>query len=144
MIDEKEDEFINLPLADVSEVAKSGLAVHTSSAAFLGISSKSFIRAGVSKGVIKAGVFSKLLKGIPRYRCHKEVSALKITHIIPNPRGCELHFGEGWVPIEMPHGWVERTNAEAGGYYVVYADGYESFSPAAAFDEGYTLIAGDV
>lgn len=134
MIDEKEDEFINLPLADVSEVAKSGLAVHTSSAAFLGISSKSFIR---------AGVFSKLLKGIPRYRCHKEVSALKITHIIPNPRGCELHFGEEWVPIEMPHGWVERTNAEAGGYYVVYADGYESFSPAAAFDEGYTLIGED-
>jgi hypothetical protein len=29
---------------------------------------------------------------------------------------------------------------EVGWYYVQYPDGYESFSPAAAFEEGYTLI----
>lgn len=28
----------------------------------------------------------------------------------------------------------------AGGYFVVYEDGYESFSPAKAFEEGYTRI----
>ena len=29
---------------------------------------------------------------------------------------------------------------EAGGYYVRYPDGYESWSPAEAFEEGYTLV----
>ena len=83
-----------------------------------------------------------ILRLLPRYRCHKEVSALKITHIVPNPRGVELHFGSDWVPVEVAHGWVERTNAEIGGYYVVYNDGYASYSPAKAFEDGYALIAG--
>lgn len=80
---------------------------------------------------------------LPRYRCHKEVSALKIAHIVPNPRGVELHFVLGYVPVEVPHGWVERTNAEAGGYFVVYDDGYTSYSPAKAFENGYCLIVGN-
>ncbi|MCK9988658.1 MAG: hypothetical protein AzoDbin1_05130 [Azoarcus sp.] len=29
-----------------------------------------------------------------------------------------------------------------GGYYVVYEDGYKSFSPAIAFESGYTRIDG--
>ena len=29
---------------------------------------------------------------------------------------------------------------EVGGYYVVHKDGYKSFSPANAFEEGYTRI----
>lgn len=29
-----------------------------------------------------------------------------------------------------------------GGYYVVYADGYKSFSPQDSFEEGYTRIEG--
>lgn len=36
---------------------------------------------------------------------------------------------------------MRKHKPEVGGYYVVYKDGYKSFSPAAAFDEGYTLIA---
>ena len=35
---------------------------------------------------------------------------------------------------------VEAVFGVAGGYYVVYEDGYKSFSPSKAFDEGYTLI----
>jgi hypothetical protein len=29
---------------------------------------------------------------------------------------------------------------EVGGYYVVYADGYKSYSPAKAFEDGYTQV----
>jgi hypothetical protein len=34
----------------------------------------------------------------------------------------------------------ERSNPQIGGYYVLYEDGYESFSPADAFESGYSLI----
>jgi hypothetical protein len=36
----------------------------------------------------------------------------------------------------------EKTQAppQPGGYFVVYKDGYKSFSPAKAFEEGYTRI----
>ena len=30
--------------------------------------------------------------------------------------------------------------SKSGGYYVRYPDGYESWSPAEAFEEGYTLV----
>lgn len=72
---------------------------------------------------------------LPRYRCHKEVHALKIarvagTLLVPaDPR---------FAPFDVPEGFVERHRPEAGGYYVVYADGYASFSPGKAFEEGYT------
>lgn len=36
--------------------------------------------------------------------------------------------------------YVLKHNPQAGGYYVVYADGYKSWSPAQAFEEGYTRI----
>jgi len=52
------------------------------------------------------------------------------------------------APAEYPNARTRfRVSAEylakhkptSGGYYVVYKDGYESFSPAQAFEEGYTL-----
>lgn len=36
--------------------------------------------------------------------------------------------------------YVTKHNPQPGGYYVVYEDGYKSFSPAAAFESGYSLI----
>jgi hypothetical protein len=33
-----------------------------------------------------------------------------------------------------------KHSPEAGGYYVQYKDGYTSFSPAEAFEEGYTRL----
>jgi hypothetical protein len=35
--------------------------------------------------------------------------------------------------------YANKHKPHAGGYYVVYKDGYQSFSPAEAFEEGYTL-----
>lgn len=86
---------------------------------------------------------------LPRYRCHKEVSALKIEHVFQNPRGIELHFvDKRFVPIQMPLEWYRKhamsegkpLQSLEGGYLVVYPDRYMSWSPAAAFEDGYTLI----
>jgi hypothetical protein len=35
--------------------------------------------------------------------------------------------------------YMGRTSVHTGGYFVQYADGYQSFSPQEAFEEGYTL-----
>lgn len=75
---------------------------------------------------------------LPRYQCHKKVWALKIAGI--SFEG-ELAFeAKAYSPILMSQEWLDKHNPEVGGYYVVYADGYKSFSPAEAFEEGYTKI----
>ncbi len=97
---------------------------------------------------------------MPAYRCHKEVWALKIKEIelAPRPTIAELesilnedpnrkevpgaiivpdgHFG----PIEIDLDWLLHHKPEVGGYLVFYKDGYRSFSPAEAFEGGYTRI----
>ncbi len=36
--------------------------------------------------------------------------------------------------------YMRKHQPKIGGYFVVYKDGYKSFSPAEAFEEGYTRI----
>lgn len=81
---------------------------------------------------------------LPTYRSHKLVQALKIGAIIPNPRGVELHFeDERFCPIEVDDAWVNKHAPQPGGYFVVYpGDGYRSWSPADAFEAGYTPVHG--
>lgn len=79
---------------------------------------------------------------MPRYKCFKEVWALKIQEIrrqldgdgllVPSEEG----FALLWVPIE----YLQKHNPQPGGYYVVYQDGYKSYSPAEAFEAGYERI----
>lgn len=80
---------------------------------------------------------------MPLYKCHKVVGALKIDKIVPKTDGgVMLHFvATTYAPIRMDRDWVEKHDPQAGGYFVVYKDGYKSFSPAKAFESGYTLIA---
>ena len=83
-----------------------------------------------------------------RWKCHKEVNAVKITNIIdPTLPGEESTGSRILVPevgdiplrnIAVDHDYVRKHKPEIGGYYVVYEDGYESFSPAKAFEDGYT------
>lgn len=110
---------------------------------------------------------------LPRYKCHKEVWAVKILQCkyeqLPkftkatcrgslvfnsNCGHCErcewekTHPGpmkmfiipadQGYGPIEVDAAYIDKHKPQPGGYYVVYADGYKSFSPAQAFEEGYT------
>lgn len=85
---------------------------------------------------------------MPRYKCHKEVWALKIGEVIdPTQPGNEsdgsrlLSFTEaGFATMRVDREYVRKHNPQIGGYYVVYQDGYKSFSPADAFEDGYTRI----
>jgi hypothetical protein len=84
---------------------------------------------------------------MPKYRCHKVVWALKINtiEVVDSHGRRRLHFEDvRYAAVSKDHAWVVNTNAEPGGYYVVYADGYSSFSPAKAFEEGYTRIDGEL
>lgn len=88
---------------------------------------------------------------MPRYKSHKQVHALKIGSIErkpnPDPTGnsAASSYGavitpaeDGYAPFEVDAAYMNKHNPEAGGYYVVYEDGYASFSPAKAFEDGYT------
>jgi hypothetical protein len=90
---------------------------------------------------------------MPRYQCHKKVWALKIK---------EIHFDSDAakedgnretdetaiiVPVDQGYGafrvdadYVKKHSPQVGGYYIVYDDGYKSWSPANSFEEGYTKI----
>jgi hypothetical protein len=98
---------------------------------------------------------------LPRYKSHKHVWALKIKEVTKaNPptiaeleailnetdtSGDEEVVGaiitpeeEGYAEFPVSREYMLKHKPQAGGYYVVYADGYKSFSPAKAFEEGYT------
>lgn len=76
---------------------------------------------------------------MPKYQCHKQVWALKIKKI----KGTELVVDEPhFAPIPVGQSWIDKHNPEPGGYYVVYQDGYASYSPAGAFESGYTSMDG--
>lgn len=45
------------------------------------------------------------------------------------------------VRITVSSEYVQKHNPQAGGYFVLYEDGYQSFSPAKAFEEGYIRIS---
>lgn len=78
---------------------------------------------------------------MPRYKCHKQVWALKIKAVIGNGQDFNLEFDDGrYAPVAVTLAWWGKHRPEAGGYYVVYPDGYKSYSPADAFEAGYTLI----
>ncbi len=84
---------------------------------------------------------------MPEYKSHKKVWALKICEVASNATqeqesdgGAILCVEAGYAPIHVDREYVAKHKPEAGGYYVVYADGYKSFSPAKAFEEGYTRV----
>lgn len=82
------------------------------------------------------------VRQLPRYKCHKEVCALKISGIQPVVGGGVIitPAEPGYLPFTVEHPYAEKHKPEIGGYYVIYDDGYQSYSPAKAFEEGYTLI----
>ncbi len=83
---------------------------------------------------------------LPKYRCHKEVWALKIAEINPGredgqgPGATIVPVEAGYAPISVSDAWESKHQPKVGGYLVFYADGYKSFSPAKAFEDGYTPI----
>lgn len=89
---------------------------------------------------------------MPKYECHKIVWALKIIDIthdaeVAKQEGRETDGGaflsvaeQGYEAVKVNREYMGKHSPVVGGYYVVYQDGYKSFSPATAFEAGYTLI----
>lgn len=84
---------------------------------------------------------------LPKYKSHKIVRALSIAAI-------EVHEDKSatiapslaaYAPFKTQPGWAERFKGseEDKGYYVVYEDGYASWSPTEAFESGYTKLRDD-
>jgi hypothetical protein len=82
-------------------------------------------------------------KPMPKYLCHKEVRALKIREVERRNGAYWLTFvDDGYAPIQVTDAWIDRFGPTRNSYYVVYADGYASVSPAKAFEEGYVAVPG--
>lgn len=89
---------------------------------------------------------------LPQYQCHKRVWALKIKAVTRNSvleavsgdasQGSALitPADAGYAEFRVDAEYLRKHNPQPGGYYVVYEDGYTSFSPAEAFESGYTRI----
>lgn len=86
---------------------------------------------------------------MPKYKSHKEVWALKIASIKRDGEGENRETDgsamitpaeEGFAPFRVEYDYLRKHSPEVGGYFVVYKDGYKSYSPAQAFEEGYTRI----
>lgn len=88
---------------------------------------------------------------LKQYRCHKVVRAAKIVSFIEPKSDQTVDLNSSYKlvlegvaePVPMPINWFAKHGPVAGGYLVVYDDSYASFSPAAAFEGGYTLVVLD-
>ena len=80
-----------------------------------------------------------------RYKSHKEVEAFKIVNVAASePKDVDHLYSlidtTGNVVVTVGQPYMAKHKPQIGGYYVRYADGYESWSPADAFEGGYTKI----
>jgi len=81
---------------------------------------------------------------MPSYRCHKKVQALKIDIVTPTGDGEDVFLT--FVDVlygPTRHSIKDRPTPLPGWYLVFYDNGYHSFSPPEAFEEGYTLLSPD-
>ena len=85
---------------------------------------------------------------LPKYRSHKIVAALKIGQVSCSYQDIDNEGhramtdvlitpdNEKFAPFNVTPDWWHKHLPAAGGYFVVYKDGYSSYSPAPAFEEG--------
>lgn len=79
--------------------------------------------------------------GLRSFQCHKIVQAAKIEAMsaFPGDGPTTLHL-ENNKDINVSQAWMQKHSPVTGGYFVLYNDGYTSFSPADAFEDGYSRI----
>jgi len=89
---------------------------------------------------------------MPKYQSHKIVGGLQIREIVFDSDLAKAENREtdgsamitpvedGFAPFRVDRFYVNKHQPEVGGYYVVYEGGYKSWSPAEAFEGGYTRI----
>ena len=86
---------------------------------------------------------------LPKWQCHKQVWGDRIREILPltpdseragpEDTGRRWYLACGGVIVET-QSLIARQSPDVGDYYVQYEDGYQSWSPAAAFEAGYTRL----
>lgn len=85
-----------------------------------------------------------LTRELPRYERRQPseiIQALKIAHLLANPRGMELHFDDRrFMPVQVDATWFDRNKVEAGGYFVFYESGVRAFWPCELFERWHMLI----
>ena len=78
------------------------------------------------------------------WQCHKKVKAFKIGGVELDDTGWNGHVlvpeDPTVDPVFVSVEYFIKHNPKAGGYYVRYEGGYESWSPADAFESGYTEL----
>lgn len=97
-------------------------------------------------------------QSLPLYQCHKQVRAVKIKEVLkhahPDPKADDAAFepspafqgahlipiDERFLPIAVDADWYRKHSPKPGGYYVLYEDGYASYSPAAAFENSCSPV----
>lgn len=78
---------------------------------------------------------------LPEYQCHKCVKAAKIVSVDPESPALHMMTPDGgFIVHHVGHRWLLDHRPEKGGYFVLYADGYASYSPKSPFESGYTLV----
>lgn len=98
----------------------------------------------------------KAIKTLPQWKCHKVVGAAKIKRIEHFPMGedvmaekgfpyARLHFEDTSIPqVVVDIEYMSKNKPQEGGYFVQYEniDGsiWHSWSPAAAFEDGYSKL----
>lgn len=94
----------------------------------------------LTKGIIMSEL-PKLDIHFQRYRSHKIIEAFKIASIVVENDGIHhsLLSDDEWG-VFVDKAYMEKHNPQIGGYFVRYPDGYQSWSPAQAFEDGYTAI----
>jgi hypothetical protein len=85
-----------------------------------------------------------------QYESYKVVRAFKITdaertgdhnvRLWNRETGAETVVEEEWMMKHSPGSGDTVMTSLLGGYVVRYSDGYQSWSPAKAFEEGYRTI----
>lgn len=69
----------------------------------------------------------------------KKVLAGEITEVVP--AGCYVRDQDGRSVLRLfVHGMTARYHPKAGDFWLIYADGYQSISPRAAFIDGYHTL----
>ncbi|MFK7941818.1 MAG: hypothetical protein AB8B85_02710 [Paracoccaceae bacterium] len=75
------------------------------------------------------------------FQSHKKVKALQIVDMSSYGIHTRLIGANGSIVAVDPE-YMDKHDPKIGGYYVRYSDGYESFSPKQAFEEGYSRSHG--
>jgi hypothetical protein len=93
----------------------------------------------------------KFLSGdLPQWKCHKIVGAAKILTVFNEGAKADApEKSHASIVVQVPNDkitviveqeWIDKFKPKIGGFLVMYADNYMSFSPETVFMAGYKRI----